>query len=123
MNDKTIELLQDNLPKIADALKTTSELAHDKVTWYIRISGWIEVSGWVLAAIAFVIWHKTVVGLIKKWEVGEVDGPILYFWGILVFVIMLLLGYAIFYGVSNSVMKIVSPDYYIIHQVLNRLQQ
>ena len=122
MNDKTIELLQDNLPKIADALKTTAELAYDKVTWYIRISGWIELSGWVLAAIAFIVWHKLSVKLIKKLEVGN-DGIVLYVIGIAIFGAMLILGGLIFSEISSSVMKIVSPDYYIIHQALTRLSQ
>jgi hypothetical protein len=121
MNNKLFDLLQTKLPEIAEYLKTTTEIAYEKILWFVRISGYIELSQFIGWAIFYVIYWVFAVKSIKRID-EEHDSTIwliVFLASVLFSVIYLELSSII----TTIIIKIVSPEFYLINQLVQKLTQ
>lgn len=111
-------------PEITKTLKIASTQLYNKVLWYVQADGVVQLLTYLLVSISYVI--ATVLGVrwIKKnWKLFEDDyskgGSPIELSIMLAFIFYMLFPLFISSLVSN-ISKIVTPEYWIINQIINK---
>lgn len=111
-------------PEIAKGLKIASTQVYDKVVWYIRIDGVVGLVTTILlssiAIILGVLAHKfNVKNKLYMDDYGP--NPALIGSYLLALVIFLMVTMMVTTGLLPNIAKIISPEYWIINQIVNKV--
>jgi len=122
MNDKLINLIEERGPEIAESLRIASTEVYAKILWYVRINGIVELTQVFIDILIIIPWFFISKNIINKHERDD-DGLLLFGWTIsLAFLIgMGMIWIGIVDIIINSVTKILFPEYYIIGQILEKI--
>lgn len=121
------ELIDKYGPELTKQLQIASSDLYDKILWYTRIDGIVNLIGYTVFVIIMVVLNLIAIKIAKNiWKkTDKYDKDILPY--VMVFVMGNLLGGLITLGLLitfvNSIAKIISPEYWIIHQIIQRLGQ
>jgi len=103
--------------QLSNSLQTTTNKLYPKLLWYVRVNGLVKIIQFVMFLGIMGMGSYFIHGLFKKYKIYNDPTLFIFLWITILFML------AIFAAVITSVLitaivQIISPDYWIIQQVV-----